>query len=511
MLTFLLEPFRALYRISTIWLILRLLRNAQKKGVVRLADLSVGSTPSDHLPTSSPCKPSSDAVNSLFSERLLYVAASCLPYHISGYTTRTQAILKALKEGMRARAGGDHPSGEVRKGELLVLTRPGYPWDRSDRLILDLKIDSSPESGSGKAVYCTEVGGVDYHHLQHPSHHRPVALYVWQASRAIIRFAKLHQVSCIQAASNHVNALPALVAAKELGIPFYYEMRGLWELTRTSRIPHFENSQGYQQGLELEGIVARHADRVYVISEQLGRFTQGRWGIEVGKIALLPNCVSPHDFPRIASSSMKPYSIGSRSIGYAGSLMDYEGLDVLLKAISILTKDHTGIRDNINNNVNFQVNIVGDGESMGALKALTGALGIEKYVCFHGRVSPDQARALIADCGIVCLPRKPFRVCEIVTPIKLVEALAMGKPVIVPNLPVFRDELNAHALSEDAVPGWFFEAGNASDLARAIALAFQDQAILSFKSQNARSYALGQRNWQRYLSQAHSPFVMGNA
>jgi glycosyltransferase involved in cell wall biosynthesis len=337
-------------------------------------------------------------------------------------------------------------------------------------------------------------------------------LYVWQASRAIIRFAKLHKVLCIQVASNHVNALPALVAAKELGIPFYYEMRGLWELTRASRVPRFENSQGYQQGLELEGIVARHADRVYVISEQLGRFTQERWGIEVSKMALLPNCVSPDDFPVIASSSMKPSSIGSRSIGYAGSLMDYEGLDVLLKAISILTKDHTGIRDNIyNNNNNFQVNIVGDGESMGALKVLTGTLGIEKRVRFHGRVSPDRARALIADCDIVCLPRKPFKVCEIVTPIKLVEALAMGKPVIVPNLPVFRDELNAHALSEDAVPGWFFEAGNASDLARAIALAFQDQAILSFKSQNARSYALEQRNWQRYLSQVHSPFMTGNA
>ena len=148
---------------------------------------------------------------------------------------------------------------------------------------------------------------------------------------------------------------------------------------------------------------------------------------------------------------------------------------------------------------------------MGALKALTGTLGIDKHVRFHGRVSPDQARALIADCDIVCLPRKPFKVCEIVTPIKLVDALAMCKPVIVPYLPVFRDELNAHALSEDAVPGWFFETGNASDLARVIALAFQDQAVLSFKSQNARSYALDQRNWQRYLSQVHSPFVTGNA
>ncbi len=43
--------------------------------------------------------------------------------------------------------------------------------------------------------------------------------------------------------------------------------------------------------------------------------------------------------------------------------------------------------------------------------------------------------------ALVCLPRKPFEVCRIVPPIKLVEALAMAKPVIVPDLPVFRDEL----------------------------------------------------------------------
>ncbi|MBH0312862.1 glycosyltransferase WbuB, partial [Alcaligenes faecalis] len=50
--------------------------------------------------------------------RMLYVAASALPYHISGYTTRTHAIAQALQE-----AGGD----------VCVLTRPGYPWDRKDR------------------------------------------------------------------------------------------------------------------------------------------------------------------------------------------------------------------------------------------------------------------------------------------------------------------------------------------------------------------------------------------
>ena len=35
------------------------------------------------------------------SNNFLYVAASCLPYHISGYTSRTHEILKALKNQFR--------------------------------------------------------------------------------------------------------------------------------------------------------------------------------------------------------------------------------------------------------------------------------------------------------------------------------------------------------------------------------------------------------------------------
>jgi hypothetical protein len=50
---------------------------------------------------------------------LLYCAASALPWHTSGYTTRTQALLQA-------------PRMAAQGGTLTALTRAGYPWDRSD-------------------------------------------------------------------------------------------------------------------------------------------------------------------------------------------------------------------------------------------------------------------------------------------------------------------------------------------------------------------------------------------
>jgi len=192
---------------------------------------------------------------------LLYVAASALPYHTSGYTNRTHEVICAMQAaGARVHA----------------VTRAGYPADRKDRL--------ADASGAE-----TVVDGVRYRHLAHPANNRPALQYALQAAPVIAALAARERVAVIHAASNHVNALPALLAARQLSIPFQYEMRGLWELTRVSRMPAYEGSQAYRQGLQLEGLVAAHADRLFVISAQLGRYVQAAWGVAEERMALLPN------------------------------------------------------------------------------------------------------------------------------------------------------------------------------------------------------------------------------
>ncbi len=384
---------------------------------------------------------------------LLYVAASALPYHTSGYTTRTHEVIRAM-----ASAGG----------RVHALTRPGYPFDRVDRLL-----DAAGEE--------TQVGEVRYLHTNGPANNRPVLLYAMQGARAIAQWAKQHRVSVIHAASNHVNALPALLAARQLGIPFQYEMRGLWELTRISRMPQYEGRQGFRQGLELEGLVARHADRLFVISGQLGRFARERWGIAEERMFLLPNCVEPERFALPASRGIE-----HNTIGYAGSLIAYEGLDTLIDAVAQLRA--RGAHPN--------VSIIGDGEARSALEAQVERLGLSEHIRFLGRMSPQNAQETLSRCALVCIPRKPFKVCEIVPPIKLVEAMAMGKPVIVPDLPVFRDEMGARP------PGWFFKAGDAADLARVIETALADRAGLAVLGKQAKEYATTQRSWRDFVIKA---------
>lgn len=380
----------------------------------------------------------------------LYIAASCLPYHVSGYTTRTQAVLQALQDSGR---------------RVYAVTRPGYPADRKDRL------DDAP----GKQ---TQNGRVVYQHLLHPANNCPVLMYAYKAAPEIARLAELHGIEAIHAASNHVNALPGLLAARQLGIPFQYEMRGIWELTRISRQPEFNNSQAFKQGLQLEALVARNADRVFVISDQLGRYITENWGIEPERISLLPNCIDPENFP----AQVTEVKI-THTIGYAGSLIGYEGLDTLIDAVALAQQQ--GVR--------ISVQIAGEGEARHELEQQCTRLGLDEQIRFLGRLPPEQAQKVIQHSQLVCIPRKPYQVCEIVPPIKLVEAMALGKPVIVPDLPVFRDELGAGDV------GWFFQPGDAADLARVICLALENRERLKDMGCNAREQAITRRNWERFM------------
>jgi glycosyltransferase involved in cell wall biosynthesis len=381
---------------------------------------------------------------------LLYVAASALPYHTSGYTTRTHEVVCALRD---------------LEPNVHVMTRPGYPWDRKDR-------------ASDAQSLETWIDGIRYQHAKGPANNRPVLHYALQAAKVVAEEAARHRVAVIHAASNHVNALPALLAARQLGIPFQYEMRGLWELTRISRQPAYEGSQAYKQGLQLEALVACHADRLFVISEQLGNYVQSSWGVDPARIALLPNCIDPARIMPAEAAQAEP-----NTIGYAGSLIGYEGLDTLVDAVDALARRGAVVR----------VNIVGDGEARGPLEAQVRRLGLADRFRFFGKMPPDAAREIVSRCALVCIPRKPFKVCRIVPSIKLVEALAMAKPVIVPDLPVFRDELG------NSGSGWFFRAGDAYDLAQVIEQSLQDETALAVAGQKARLHAVTQRNWRDHV------------
>jgi len=383
---------------------------------------------------------------------ILYVASHCQPYHPNGYAFRTQEILQASRD-----------SGVT----IHALTRPGYPWDRKDR--------ASDPSG-----HVTLVDGVRYNHLPGLGRRWPLWIYAALAAKKIARFALAHDVRAIHAASNHANALPALLAAKQLGVSFHYEIRGFWEFSKVAADPQFEHSRRFGRSLALEQLIALRADKVVAISEQVSLYVRRHFGVRPECVSLLPNCVAAELVDREATAPSKP-----GTIVYAGTLNDYEGLDLLLFALARLRS--RGAR--------WLLKIAGDGPARSALEALATDLQLSGSVSFLGRIPRDKARELMDRGSLVCLPRKPCRVCELVPPLKLVEAMAMGKPIVVPNLPVFRDELGENPA------GLFFRAGSSQSLAEVLDSALSRPLRLREIGELARHHVAKNRIWSQHLPQ----------
>ncbi|AKQ57175.1 glycosyltransferase [Bordetella hinzii] len=390
------------------------------------------------------------------ANRILYVAASSLPYHVSGYTLRTQGLLHALRG-----AGMD----------VLCVTRPGYPQDR---------LDGKPGLEPGRH----EIEGVAYETLAGP-HRRKLGLdeYLLRSADILAQKARTEQVAAIHAASNYESALPAMLAARKLGIPFFYEVRGLWEYTAASKRPGWEQSERFALESRLEGLTARHARAVFTLSGPLTEELVTR-GVARDRIVLTPNAVDIEAFVPVARNAALAASLGLTEddfiVGYVGSVVDYEGLADLIEALAVLALRMPRCK----------VLIVGDGDALQDIRRLAQTRGVDDRVILCGQVPPAQVRDYYALIDVLALPRRPERVCELVPPLKPLEAMALGIPLIVSDVAALRETV------VDGQTALVHIAGNARSLADCIDMLAKRPELARQLADNARRDVEARRSWK---------------
>jgi len=385
----------------------------------------------------------------------VFVASSALPHHTSGYTLRTQNIAAAI-----ARSGWD----------MHLASRPGYPWDRADA-----------RGGRVKAGPYT-VDGISYHRLRGPSAgETPFPAYVEQSARALERYIDKVRPSLVYAASNYVTGLPALIAARRTGVPFVYSVRGLWEFTAAAKSPGWEATERFATQRDLETRVAMEADRVVVLSEGLRAELIAR-GVAAERITLAPNCVDAHAFKPIAKDRALAHKLGLGDryvLGFLGSLEHYEGLDDLFEAVAVLVRE----------GLDLAVLIVGEGSASGHLREEARRHELGDRVVQIGRIAPDQVAGHYSVVDAAVFPRLPLPVCEIVAPLKPLEAMAMAKPVIGSDVAAMA-ELIRHGRT-----GLLFKKGDVSSLAAAIRRLVGDPGLAHGLGQQARAWVETERSW----------------
>lgn len=391
-----------------------------------------------------------------------YLAHS-LPHSGAGYDTRSHSLLRAL---------------QTTEYSVVASTQVGFPWDR----VLMANPDES-------VAFPLEdvVDGVRYRRLRPVGGGRtqsPPDTYIRTSADEFEALVREERPAIIHAASNFEVGLAAITAARRLGLPVIYEVRGLWEVTRASRDPGVEGSELFETQVRLETAAATSADRVITITHALKNELVRR-GVPEGHISVVPNGVDPSLFvvaPRDRELEQQLGLEGKRVIGYVGSFTHYEGLDDLLYAISLLIDQ--GID-------NLHVLLVGSGSAFTRLKTLVAELELSDHVTLTGRVPFDDVHRYYSLIDIAPFPRKSLPVTEMVSPLKPFEAMAMEKAVLVSSVAVLTE------IIDDGATGLIFEKGNIDSLAGALSRLVTDPALCAHLGKNAREWVVVNRTWEQ--------------
>jgi glycosyltransferase involved in cell wall biosynthesis len=394
--------------------------------------------------------------------RVLMALYSSLPLHRAGYGYRSQALLKELKGlGCQVRA----------------YTRLGFPRD------VRRFANEEPEAGFEAHE---EVDGIVYRRLLGSTKlarwGAPLDSYLSNYAEALQLAIRRERAHIVHTASNFINPVAGYLAARDARLPFIHEVRGFWDLTGTSREVDKQVEVRLAQEARLEAEAASRADRVITLNDAM-KDELVRRGVDASRIVIAPNAVDPEALSPMARDGKLMAELGfadAPTIGYVGSFAHYEGLDDLVLAFHKLKQ--RGLR--------FNGLLVGDGEVYDRLLEMIGELDLAGEVRLTGRVDHDQVQRYYSLVDIAPFPRKPLKVCELVSPMKPYEAMGMAKTVVVSSVQALAD------MVENGETGIVHEKGDVDSLARQLELLIADRDHCRRVGEAGRQWVLNNRTWK---------------
>jgi len=109
-------------------------------------------------------------------------------------------------------------------------------------------------------------------------------------------------------------------------------------------------------------------------------------------------------------------------VGYVGVIGRQEGLDLLLESVAHIRRQRG------RNDIHFA--IIGSGTEVPALQAMARNLGIEDCVEFAGRVSDDDLWEILGTADVCVNPDRANEMNDKSTMNKILEYMALGKPIV---------------------------------------------------------------------------------
>lgn len=283
-------------------------------------------------------------------------------------------------------------------------------------------------------------------------------------------------------------ALAGLTFARTTKIPCIYEVHTLYsdEVAHRKRtgIPRIFNRLAKQIAKFQEAKIIRQACCTIVQTSTLKQRIVSLYHIPEDKIRIIPNGIDanmfcPYRFKSIREKLRKERGwAGKKIILYSGYLDWINGIDFLLKTVAGLPQE-----------TKHKIKLVFAGNGPLTKLVRQEAKKASSFIEYLGQIAPDSMPALYSSSDIFVIPRPPTEAGECLVPIKLLEAMAMEKIVLVSDLTALRKVVGENKY------GVTFRRGDSRDLQQKLKEIINESDKFRLLGEKARKKVVSEYSW----------------
>lgn len=226
----------------------------------------------------------------------------------------------------------------------------------------------------------------------------------------------------------------------------------------------------------IEKISARYSDHVITVTELWEKKLINR-GVPEAKCSVIPNVPNLKLFDRHSTYKKTKNSF---MVLYHGNLSKQNGIDILIKSLSI-------VKDSI---PSIKLQIIGDQRIANDLGELINELNLAKFINLSDSIPHEEVPKVICHADIGVDPKRGEVYSGETLSVKIMEYMAMGVPAI-----VSRTKASKMYFDDSVVK--FFEPENEGDLAQKIIELYKDPQERKMLAINAGNF-IKHHNWDKY-------------
>lgn len=362
----------------------------------------------------------------------------------------------------------------VRREAETLASLPGYSVT-----VLALTEGDSPRTYLHEGAEVRELGIRKYRGKSNVRYFLSYLGFMFRAFSAINRLLLKDPPDVI-----HVHNMPNFIVFSAI-IPFLFGKKIILDIhdtmVETYAVKFDGNSNGFLHGaLRFEEKVSCALAHKIICVNHVQRSALVKRGISREKIEVSINVPDPRIFNRRKEAAGRAADKGAFKLVYHGTVAKRLSVDMAIRAVAALKGKIPGM----------EFYVLGDGDDKEEFIALCEELKIQEFTHFRKRVPFEDMIRVLVEMDLEIVPNRRNVASELMLPVKLLDCIALGIPVVAPRLKTIE-----YYFTDDMV--FYFEPDDEESLACAILNAYRDETVRMRKAENARVF-LHRYGWETH-------------